>query len=710
MARSPSTEKDGSETTPAPPVLNSDRRLSRPSNPLGSPAHPSISALGDQGGQSITVTPLPKSEEMLIDKHTKRINWLDQKWGGNDWMPQDVRKAQTSKIGSATIQHLVKLTRLAQRENIPLASLWDETSPHGHLRRAVNKGASPPRLTYEMTYQVYRDWNESTGKLGASGDISDADSRSNTKRNLTKKNKGTVRYLGDSNESDNDDIKDESMVDLTPRPCASLKTRIKLPTFKQTPLQQNLAALDSCHTSFDRSHSGLESSQAVGSSVSSPKFTGLPPLYGGLQGQGNLSTKRRRDEEPIEGRATKRPHPFQSLPLEDHVSDKASALVEQLTEDVRLKCDSLDILTKVLVACYPLDECRVHIMDPLWFKVGNKNPPERTRKFDDCNMVCFPIHHASPKHWSLAVVHLTSKEMTLYHHDSTASEDYFTDVCKRFREWKEHHGFGHFLSFSRVEGCAHQLDTVNCGIHVLSCLRHVLTRKKCPDTVSPIEERNHLIDLMRKIEHHDKHNDFSETDRGIIKQFNKFMDARKKQTEVENYTRILAEVGPLPIESLVAESKEAESQRDMALENLQQAEKVSLGFATQHDILSNVLKGVDRDIDAEAASLPTADEPRGLITFGKSSPRDLINDRTKTYEREMVSTFREGMDFTRDFLQQQVQNAEKGLRDAQDNVSLKKSELKKAEDLFNYTSSKVKIKQSLVDMVQQHQQRELSNN
>ncbi|KAF4996627.1 hypothetical protein FGRMN_4373 [Fusarium graminum] len=709
MARSPNTGKDGVETSPTPSVLNSDRRLSRPSNPLDSPAHSSITALGDQGDQSSKVTPMPKPEAMLIDKHAKRINWLDRQWAGNNWMPQDVRKAQPNKIASATVEYLVKLTRLAQRESITLASLWDESSPHGYLRRMVNNGASPPRLTYEMAYQVYRDWNESTGKLGASGDISDDDSRSNTKRNSTKRNKVVIRYRQEDSEGESESVKEENVTDSAFRPWA-LETPTKSVTPEQTNLQQSLTALDEFRTAFALPPSGHESSKSPGILHSLPKATVSPLPSGEPQGQGNLSVKRRRDREQIEGRTPKRPHPFQSLSLEDRLSDKASALVEQLTEDVRLKCDSLDILTKVRVAYYPLDEGRAHIMDPLWFRAGNKNPPERTRKFDDCNMVCFPVHHASPKHWSLAVVHLTSEEMILYHHDSMASEDHFADFCKRFRDWKEYHGFEHALSFSRVEGCAHQLDIINCGIHVLSCLRHVLTREKCPDTVNPIEERNHLVDLMRKIEHDGKHNDLSETDRGIVEHFNKLMDIRKKQAEVEKYTRILAEVGPLPIESLVAESEEAEAHRDMALENLQQAEKTSLVLATQHGILSNALKGVDHGIDAQAASLPTVDELRSLTTSGEISQSEIIKNRNKTFEIGMVSTFCEGMDFTRDVLRQQVQDAEDGLRGAQDNVSLKKSELRKAEDLFNYTTSKVKIKQSLVDMIQQHQQRELSNN
>lgn len=388
----------------------------------------------DEEEHSETEAPTFKSKQ--ASKLAKRINWLDGQWGVSNWLPEDVRQAQPNQapIAGETIRYLVKITKIAQRENVALAFLWDNNSQYNFLRQAVNKGNNPPRLLSTMAAQVYRDWNMKTGELGTSDNVSDLEPNPDSEDDTAK----SKQEVSDSeNESE-----------------AGEKTKaIAAPTSVKRPNQPSFP---------HPSPSPKKAASLARRSTAMPVFTRPASAAAGsphLSEQGQLSQlppKRKSDDETLTNPPPKRLEISKRPVWEDQVQPKAAALLKQLLEDDRLTSDSLEILSKVLVAPHPpTDNGKVNLIDPLWFKLNSKNPPERTKKFDNSSMVCFPIHHSDTKHWTLAVVYITADSMTLRHHDSMPGREgkHYNVVCARFQEWKEHHGFKHALSFKRIEVC-----------------------------------------------------------------------------------------------------------------------------------------------------------------------------------------------------------------------------------------------------------------
>jgi hypothetical protein len=388
----------------------------------------------DEEEHSETEAPTFKSEQ--ANKLAKRVTWLDHQWGGNSWVPGDVRQAQPNQapIAGETVRYLVKVTKIAQRENVALESLWDNNSSYNFLRQAVNKGNNPPRLLSNMAAQVYKDWNKRTGELGASDNVSDLEPELDSEDDTTK----SKQEVSDS-ESESDAGEKTKAV--------AAPTSVKRPNPPSFPYQS--PSPKKPPFTSKKSTAMPVSTRPASAAVGSPHLS--------EQGQpSQLSSKRKSDDETLTNPPPKRPELSKRPVWEDQVQTKTSALLKQLLEDDRLTSDSLEILSKVLIAPHPpTDNGRVNLIDPLWFKLNSKNPPERTKKFDNSSMVCFPIHHPDTKHWTLAVVYITADSMTLRHHDSMPGLEgkHYNVVCARFQEWKEYHGFKHALSFERIEVC-----------------------------------------------------------------------------------------------------------------------------------------------------------------------------------------------------------------------------------------------------------------
>ncbi|KAH6962926.1 hypothetical protein DER45DRAFT_534160 [Fusarium avenaceum] len=689
MARTPAlnTAKESRMSSPAPTI---DRRRARSSH-LSASSESSIPIqiqIHDEEEHSETEAPTYKSEQ--ANKTAKRITWLDNQWGDGSWIPADVRQAQPNKapIAAETIRYLVKITKIAQRENVALASLWDNNSPYHFLREAVNQGNNPPRLLSSMAAQVYKDWNKRTGELGASDNVSDPEPSDDSEDDTTK----SKREVSDS-ESESDAGEKSKAISAPP-------TSVKRPNPSPFP-----------HQSPSPRKPNLFAKRSTAMPVSTRPSPAAASTHLSEQVQPSLIPSKRKsdDETRINATPSKRPELSKRQGWEDQAHAKAAALLQQLTEDTRLTSDSLEILSKVLVAPHPLVQGgKVNLIDPLWFKLNSKNPPDRTTKFSNCNVVCFPIHHPSPKHWTLAVIYITADSMTLRHHDSMSSfeAEHYNVVCARFKEWKEHHGFKHALSFKRIETCTQQRDTTNCGIHVLSCLRNELAGKQCTESMSPAEEREFLIQCMKDAHHNATA--LSDTDHDIVREFNRLLVAHKKRVDTEEQNKIWAEIGETTMEALAAQSKDAEAQRLLISADLSQAKQAVEKLVIQHDTLVEACNSMTRVLASEGIAPDTA-HPNTLSKQTGMSQKELIAHRSKVVEEFMVSGFCEASDIAKNDLQNQVHGLSERIREANEEVWRKKTEFDRAERLVKRIACKREAKEAVLKMMQKGQEGLFSN-
>ncbi|KAJ3536304.1 hypothetical protein NM208_g6773 [Fusarium decemcellulare] len=94
------------------------------------------------------------------DAAQSKVAFLNEAWGGEAWMPEDVRAAMFNKnkrAGNQVVVYLARITKLAQKQDISLSSLW---LPGGTLRDAVDRGPNAPRLTGDLAKEVYEHMKE----------------------------------------------------------------------------------------------------------------------------------------------------------------------------------------------------------------------------------------------------------------------------------------------------------------------------------------------------------------------------------------------------------------------------------------------------------------------------------------------------------------------------------------------------------------------
>jgi hypothetical protein len=195
-----------------------------------------------------------------------------------------------------------------------------------------------------------------------------------------------------------------------------------------------------------------ESRPAVSNAVSLPPTPHTNTSRHFTQSPAATSFKRKREKEPsvmTPQRSTKRAET--SKVEEDEVVDPATTIYKQLTSNVKLMDVTLQFLTKALVSWLPLEQGKVKILDPLWFKVDGTTAGHKIR-LDGYTMICFPIHHQKPKHWTLAIIEIDhdANSMIFNHHDSSEGEDRFNAVCESFQKWNETTGHKFQLRFNNV--------------------------------------------------------------------------------------------------------------------------------------------------------------------------------------------------------------------------------------------------------------------
>ncbi|KAF5644386.1 hypothetical protein F25303_5984 [Fusarium sp. NRRL 25303] len=467
----------------------------------------------------------------------RQEKWLDQQWGGKSWLHDDVRFAhenppKQNELSAGALESLVKITNLAREKGIELPSLWSQAPPYNVLWTGVRQH---PRESLRLTNDVARAAlnslkailrSQSAQEAGGPSEVAILESRESEP--------DACVYVGsDHAESDSSDDED---IEAVPKPMRSLSvilggcpvSPVKSPAKSPTKVVGNNDKRISPISAFSYQEP-REQRPAVSTTPSEPRppqmnssrhFT-LPPAA--------TSSKRKREKESsamTPQRSTKRAETSKG---DDEVVDPATAIYKQLTTNVKLMDGTLQFLTKALVSWYPLEQGKVKVLDPLWFKVDGTTAGHNI-KLDGYTMLCFPIHHQKPKHWTLAIVEIDhdANSMVLNHHDSTEGEDRFNAVRDSFQKWNEAVGHKFKLRFNNVAPCTPQQDNISCGIHVLSCLRHALQNRHCPQSLNPNDVRR---DFIRMIKHSNPYEETVEK----LKQAEK--DVAQKQEELDEATK-----------------------------------------------------------------------------------------------------------------------------------------------------------------------------
>ncbi|KAF5004725.1 hypothetical protein FDECE_8794 [Fusarium decemcellulare] len=201
--------------------------------------------------------------------------------------------------------------------------------------------------------------------------------------------------------------------------------------------------------------------------------------------------KRKRSQSP-EDRASRQKKEAEESSLTPQV------ILEQLTQDLMLTDEVLTLLCKAVELEYSGKEQDIRVLNPLWFYDDNHSPhlPQAVRSFKDARTMCFPIHHAG-NHWALGVLESLATGFFLSYYDSLPAPGRFEEVSNRVRLWLDASGHrGKELAYMDKK-CPRQNDAWSCGVHVLICLRMVLQRKACPDSVDIKAEKGALVELLR---------------------------------------------------------------------------------------------------------------------------------------------------------------------------------------------------------------------
>ncbi|KAI8654289.1 hypothetical protein LRP88_00172 [Fusarium phalaenopsidis] len=489
--------------------------------------------------------------------HDERVFWLDQAWKG-PWFPVDARIGWLGTDSSLAF-YMVRITHAAIDRGIPLASLWDAESPHGHLRRAVmrdsaarkeSEGPQPQLLTPDIVTEVYEI--------------------------IMASEKTATNDTPSEHSSDKSD--DGDSIDLPPPPQAQATTTARFKPFSKTehefqlkrPIeyQDGFSAMP-LHDRHKDQSSPLKrifrtttygSSGTAGQKPTAevPTMTGIatqeepidkdrqvqlaPEAY---MGSPDLSTRPETFVSPngllqLPSSPMRSPEhsllPYVPLPPADEPLNKAPTptspmtptkkrkramisvpstptrsvkgerltgpltvekILRQLTCDVQLTDDVVELVCQAIVVEHGGDNVRV--LSPLWFEADELSAlPQTIRNLDQEQTICFPIHHKFPKHWTMGVARVTADQVVLTFHDSMQCSERANAVRRRFRAWMETVQLEQPLVFQTKE-CIQQKDGTSCGVHATVCLRRDLRRETCCDPIEPFLEKRAMLEGLRTV-------------------------------------------------------------------------------------------------------------------------------------------------------------------------------------------------------------------
>lgn len=431
----------------------------------------------------------------FLTTHDERVFWLDQAWRG-PWFPAGARIGWLGTDSSLAF-YMIKVTHAAIDRGIPLASLWDAESPHGHLRRAVMRdsaarkdceGPQPQLLTPDMVTEAYEI-------IMASEKPAPNDTSS--------------EHSSDKSDGDRTDLPTppEGQVTTTARfePLAKTETKFRLKhpiehqdglsatplhvrhEDKSSPLKRIFRTPNYVSSGTTGQNSTAEVPEVTGIATQSepinknPRFQPAPEAY---MGSPDLSTRPETfsssngllqlpsspvqspehsllpyvssppADEPLNKAPTptspmtptkKRKRAIVSVPSTPTRSVKGERLtgpltvekiLRQLTCDVQLTDDVVELVCQAIVVEHGGDNVRM--LSPLWFEADELSAlPQMIRNLDQEQTICFPIHHKFPKHWTMGVARVTAEQVVLTFHDSMQCSERANTVRRRFGAWME---------------------------------------------------------------------------------------------------------------------------------------------------------------------------------------------------------------------------------------------------------------------------------
>ncbi|EXL40581.1 hypothetical protein FOCG_16989 [Fusarium oxysporum f. sp. radicis-lycopersici 26381] len=614
--------------------------------------------------------------------------WLDRQWGDKSWLLDDVRKAhenppKQNELGGGAVDSLVKITRLAQDKGIKLAFLWSQAPPYNVLWTGVSQHPKNSlRLTNDIARAAFNNLkttmqSQRAQEAGGPSEVVTMESRETEPE--------ASMYVGsehvESDSSDNEDI--EPVLKTTRSPSIILggspRSSVKPPAKVAGNNDKRISSISTC-----RHQEPPEQRPAVSGapSLPLPPKTNISRLF--TQPPTATSVKRKREKESSAMTPQRSMKRTKTSKGEEERVDEATAIYKQLTNNVKLTDDTLQFLTKALVSWYPMEQGKVKVLDPLWFKVDGTTTGHNI-KLDGYTKLCFSIHHLKPKHWTLAIVDIDddAKSMVFNHHDSSPCWDRFDTVCASFQKWKETVGHKFKLRFNNVP-CTPQQDNISCGIHVLSCLRHVLTDKPCPPSLNPRAERRFFI---RKIKESD------EVDYPL--------QEVKKVIEKQEYEMLLKAIRKETPESLETDRHLAVIALDHARDGLREAQAALSRLRIEQDTLAKALTRLD-------AAVETKSEParhwsfEPLSSLRADSQQELSAHMCRYSKTLMDQSFANGSEISRKVLREHYDEIIDKLEQAEKDVAHKQEEIDEATKAVEIKVQICDLKESVNNILNQH--------
>ncbi|CVL08885.1 hypothetical protein FPRO06_13249 [Fusarium proliferatum] len=611
----------------------------------------------------------------------RQEQWLDQHWGGKSWLHDDVRFAhenppEQNELSAGALDSLVKITKLAQEKGIELPSLWDQASPYNVLWTGVHRHPnSSLRLTDDVASAAYNNLetiicSQQTQDTGGSLDNVIMESP----------NIEPGAFIHATNKDIESDSSEDEATEFVPKATRSRSTSLggspKLPDkLPDKPPAKPPAEPPTKVTGNEKKMSLFASSRPPAPEEQKPaapkalyKTSSIPMnlFRQSRQPPGAILPKRKRKRDSkttTTDRSTKGAKPSNGG---DEVVDEAVAIYWQLTNNVQLTDVTLNLLTNAMIFWYPPQQGKIKVLDPLWFKVEGTTTGHNI-KLDGITKLCFSIHHPKPKHWTLAIIDIDGdeKSMVFNHHDAIPCKERFDTVCASFHKWKETSACDFKLRFNNITPCTMQQDDINCGIHVISCLRHALTGKPCPKVLNPREERKFLRQKIKESEGNPR------------------LQEIKTVIEKYDYGRLFDVIRNEKSESLEADKHLATIALDNARNGLKDAQTALIHLKNQRDTVAETLSRLDAEIGTHAElARPLGHELSGGARVNNQQELSVhMSQLNKIY---VDQSFANGSEVGRKVIREQYGEIIEKLVQAEKNVAQKQEELNKATKLLEY--------------------------
>ncbi|KAG5773714.1 hypothetical protein H9Q72_000584 [Fusarium xylarioides] len=611
--------------------------------------------------------------------------WLDEQWGGKSWLLDEVRFAhenppKQNELSAGALDSLFKITILAQEEGIELQSLWRQASPHNVLWTGVCRH---PRESLRLTSDVAKAALNSLKAIVRSRGAQEAGGPSEViiLESRETETEACMHVGSDHVESDSSDDEDiEPVLKATRSPSiivggcpgSPVKSPVKSPAKSpvRSPVKSEAKSPARVVGNNDKRISPIsafrykelrEQRPAVPNAASLPLTPHMKTSHHFIQPPATPSSKRKRDKDSsamTPQRSTKRTETSKG---EEEAVDQATTIYKQLTSNVKLMDGTLQFLTKALVSWLPLEQGKVKVLDPLWFKVDGTTAGHNI-KLDGYTMLCFPIHHQKPKHWTLAIVEIDhdANSMVFNHHDSTEGEDRFNAVCESFQKWNETVGHKFQLRFNSVTPCTLQQDNISCGIHVLSCLRHALTNRHCPQSLNPFAERRFFVRMIKQSNSYEGDYPLREV---------------KKRFEKQEPGMLAESVRKRTPESLEADRHLAAIAADRARDGLTDAQATLSRLRIEQGILAEAITRLDAAVETK----PEPTRHLNLEPLDRGDSQEELSAHLSRYTKTLMDqSFANGSKIGRKILVEHHEEIIEKLKQAEKDVAQKQDEVDEA--------------------------------